>query len=264
MTFKERLYPLPGMRVLVTAGASGIGAAIAAAFAETGADIHVCDIDDAVLAAFKKRFPSSEVTHADVADETQVVALFETQRSRFDGLDVLINCAGIAGPTAGVDKVTAEDWSRTIAVNLTGQFLCLRHAVPMLRESKHANIVCISSVGGRLGFPWRTPYAATKWGVVGIVKSLAIELGPENIRVNAVLPGAVEGPRIDAVISARAKREGVEESELRKEYLSRISLRRMVTADDVALTCLFLCSPAGQNISGQAIGVDGNMEYLSR
>lgn len=264
MTFKERLYPQPGMRVLVTAGASGIGAAIAAAFAETGADIHVCDIDDAVLAAFKERFPSSEVTHADVSDETQVAALFATQRCSFGGLDVLINCAGIAGPTAAVDKITTEEWSRTVEVNLTGQYLCLRHAVPMLRESKHANIVCISSVGGRLGFPWRTPYAATKWGVVGIVKSLAIELGPENIRVNAVLPGAVEGPRIDAVISARATREGVDESELRKEYLNRISLRRMVTADDVALTCLFLCSPAGQNISGQAIGVDGNMEYLSR
>ncbi|HWR13466.1 MAG TPA: SDR family oxidoreductase [Terriglobales bacterium] len=264
MTFKERLYPQPGLRVLVTAGASGIGAAIAAGFAETGADLHVCDVDDNVLAAFKKSFPSSVVTNADVADEAQVAAMFKSQRSRFGGLDVLINCAGIAGPTAGVDTIALEAWTRTIEVNLTGQFLCLRHAVPMLRESKYANIVCISSVGGRLGFPWRTPYAATKWGIVGIVKSLAIELGPDNIRVNAVLPGAVEGPRIDAVISARAKKEGVEESELRKEYLSRISLRRMVTADDVALTCLYLCSPAGQNISGQAIGVDGNMEYLSR
>jgi NAD(P)-dependent dehydrogenase (short-subunit alcohol dehydrogenase family) len=262
MTFKERLYPQSGMRVLVTAGASGIGAAIAAAFVETGANVHVCDIDDTALVAFKKGFPSSEATHADVADERQVAALFETQRSRFGGLDVLINCAGIAGPTAGIDKITAEEWSRTIEVNLTGQYLCLRHAVPMLRESKYANIVCISSVGGRLGFPWRTPYAATKWGIVGIVKSLAIELGPDNIRVNAVLPGAVEGPRIDSVISARAKVEHVEESELRKEYLKKISLRRMVTVDDIALTCLFLCSPAGQNISGQAIGVDGNMEYL--
>jgi NAD(P)-dependent dehydrogenase (short-subunit alcohol dehydrogenase family) len=262
MTFKERLCPQPGMRVLVTAGASGIGAVIAAAFAETGANLHICDIDDTALAAFKKRFPSAEITRADVADEAQVVKLFETQRSRFGGLDVLINCAGIAGPTASVDKITEDAWLRTVEVNLTGQFHCLRQAVPMLRESKCANIVCISSVGGRLGFPWRTPYAATKWGVVGIVKSLAIELGPDNIRVNAVLPGAVEGPRIDAVISARAKQEGKEESELRKEYFQKISLRRFVTADDVALTCLFLCSPAGQNISGQAIGVDGNMEYL--
>jgi len=262
MTYKERLYPQSGMRVLVTAGASGIGAAIAAAFAETGAGIHVCDIDDTALATFKASFPYCEATHADVADETQVATLFETQHSRFGGLDVLINCAGIAGPTAGVDKITEEAWARTVGVNLTGQYRCLRHAVPMLRESKYANIVCISSVAGRMGLPWRTPYAATKWAIVGIVKSLAIELGPDNIRVNAVLPGIVEGPRMDGVIRDRSKLEGVEESELRKQYLKKISLRRMVTADDIALTCLFLCSLAGQNISGQAIGVDGNVEYL--
>ncbi|MGC1872778.1 MAG: SDR family oxidoreductase [Acidobacteriaceae bacterium] len=262
MTFKDRLYPRPGMRVLVTAGASGIGAAIASAFAETGADIHICDIDDAALAAFQKRFPSCQATHADVADAAQVSALFETQRARFGGLDILINCAGITGPTAGVDKITEQDWKRTVEVNLNGQYRCLHRAVPMLRNSKAANIICISSVAGRLGLPWRTPYAATKWAIVGIVKSLAIELGPDNIRVNAVLPGIVEGSRMDGVIRARATLEGVEEESMREDYLKKISLHRMVTTDDVALTCLFLCSPAGHNISGQAIGVDGNIEYL--
>jgi NAD(P)-dependent dehydrogenase (short-subunit alcohol dehydrogenase family) len=262
MTFQDRLYPPPGLRVLVTAGASGIGAAIASAFAETGAEIHVCDIDDAALAAFQESFPSCQATHADVADEKQVAALFETQRVRFGGLDVLINCAGIAGPTAGVDNITEQEWTRTIDVNLNGQYRCLHHAVPMLRASKTANIICISSVAGRSGIPWRTPYVATKWAIVGIVKSLAIELGPDNIRVNAVLPGLVEGPRIDGVISARARLEGVEETTMRADYLKKISLRRMVTADDVALTCLFLCSPAGRNIAGQAIGVDGNIENL--
>ena len=258
MTFQDRLYPPKGLRVLVTAGASGIGAAIATAFAETGAKIHVCDIDDAALAAFQKRLPCCQATHADVADETQVAALFEAQRVKFDGLDVLINCAGIAGPTAGVDKITEQEWKRTIDVNLNGQYRCLHHAVPMLRESKTANVVCISSVAGRLGIPWRTPYVATKWAIVGIAKSLAIELGPDNIRVNAILPGIVEGPRMDGVISARAKLEGVEEMAMREDYLKHISLHRMVNADDVALTCLFLCSPAGKNITGQAISVDGN------
>jgi len=250
------------MRVLVTAGASGIGSAIAAAFAETGANLHVCDIDDTVLAEFKKRFPGSEVTHADVSDETQVSALFETQRSRFGGLDVLINCAGIAGPTAGVDKITEEAWTRTVEVNLTGQFHCLRQAVPMLRESKCANIVCISSVGGRLGFPWRTPYAATKWAIVGLVKSLAIELGPSNVRVNAILPGVVQGERMDRVIAARAESLGISFDEMREQYLQKISLRRMVTVEDIAAMTLFLASPAGRNVSGQAISVDGNVEYL--
>jgi len=258
MTFQDRLRLPEGLRVLVTAGASGIGAAIASAFAETGAAIHVCDIDDAALADFRKRVPSCHATHADVADEAQVASLFETQRARFDGLDVLINCAGIAGPTAGVDKITEQEWTRTIEVNLNGQYRCLHHAVPMLRSSKDANIICISSIAGRMGIPWRTPYVATKWAIVGIAKSLAIELGPDNIRVNAVLPGIVEGPRMDGVISARAKLEGVEEKAMREEYLKSISLGRMVTADDIALMCLFLCSPAGRNVTGQAISVDGN------
>lgn len=262
MTFQDRLYPPRGLRVLVTAGASGIGASIASAFAETGAEIHICDIDEKALDAFRECSPSCEATHADVADAAQVAALFETQRARYGGLDVLVNCAGIAGPTAGVEKISEQEWTRTIDVNLNGQYRCLHHAVPMLRESNSASIICISSVAGRAGIPWRTPYVATKWAVVGIVKSLAIELGPDNIRVNAVLPGIVEGPRMDGVISARATLEGLDEVEMRAEYLKRISLGRMVTADDVALTCLFLCSEAGRNISGQTIGVDGNIEYL--
>ena len=258
MTFQDRLYPPKGLRVLVTAGGSGIGAAIATAFAETGAKIHVCDIDDAALTAFQKRLPCCHATHADVADETQVAALFEAQRAKFDGLDVLINCAGIEGPTAGVDEITEQEWKRTIDVNLNGQYRCLHHAVPMLRASKTANIVCISSIAGRMGIPWRTPYVASKWAIVGIAKSLAIELGSDNIRVNAILPGIVEGARIDRVISARARLEGVEEMAMREDYLKHISLHRMVNADDVALTCLFLCSPAGRNVTGQAISVDGN------
>ncbi len=259
-SFKDRLYPPPGLRVLVTAGASGIGAAIATAFAETGAKIHICDIDDSALAAFQKSLPCCQTSNADVADEKQVASIFEIQRQKFGGLDVLINCAGIAGPTAGIDAITEEDWSRAIDVNLNGQYRCLHHAVPVLRQSKLANIICISSVAGRMGVQWRTPYVATKWAIVGIVKSLAIELGPSDIRVNAVLPGIVEGPRMDGVIRARAKVEGLDEVAMRAEYLKKISLRRMVTADDVALMCLFLCSPAGRNVTGQAISVDGNVE----
>jgi len=258
MTVQERLNPPRGLRVLVTAGASGIGAAIASAFAETGAQIHVCDIDENALTAFQKRIPSCLANHADVAEEKQVASIFWIQQEKFGGLDVLVNCAGIAGPTAGVDKISEQEWTRTIEVNLNGQYRCLHHAVPMLRESKAANIICISSVAGRMGVPWRTPYVATKWAIVGIAKSLAIELGPDNIRVNAVLPGIVEGPRMDGVISARAKIEGIGEAAMREDYLEHISLHRMVTADDIALMCLFLCSPAGRNVTGQAISVDGN------
>lgn len=259
-TFQDRLYPPSGLRVLVTAGASGIGSVIASAFAEAGGKIHICDIDDAALCAFQKALPNAQASKADVADEKQVASLFKIQREKFGGLDVLVNCAGIAGPTAGVEDISEEEWTRAIEVNLNGQYRCLHHAVPMLKESKLANIICISSIAGRIGVQWRTPYVATKWAIVGIVKSLAIELGPSDIRVNAVLPGIVEGPRMDRVIQARAELEGLDAAAVRAEYLRKISLRRMVTADDVALTCLFLCSPAGKNITGQAISVDGNVE----
>jgi NAD(P)-dependent dehydrogenase (short-subunit alcohol dehydrogenase family) len=258
MTFKDRLHPPGGLRVLVTAGASGIGAAIAAAFAEAGGVIHICDIDDAAIAEFSKRVPSCHATHADVADPAQVEALFSEQRERFGGLDVLVNCAGIAGPTAGIEEISEAEWMRTMDVNLNGQYRCLHHAVPLLKESHNAHIICISSIAGRLGIPWRTPYVATKWAIVGIAKSLAAELGPTDIRVNAILPGIVEGPRMDGVMSARARMEGLDETAMREEYLKSISLHRLVTADDVALLCLYLCSPAGRNVSGQAISVDGN------
>lgn len=262
MSFRNRLYPPPGLRVLVTGGASGIGAAIAGAFVEAEAAVHVCDIDDVALASFHERFPYCQATNADVANEQQVAEVLEAQRARFSGIDVLVNCAGIAGPTAGIDGITPQEWKRTIDVNLNGQYLFLHHAVPMLRESANANIICISSVAGHLGLPWRAPYSATKWAIVGIAKSLAIELGPEGIRVNAILPGIVEGSRMDGVIKARAELAGVDELTMRREYLKRISLRRMVDADDIALACLYLCAPAGRNISGQAICVDGNVEYL--
>ena len=141
MTFKDRLCPPSELRVLVTAGASGIGSVIASVFAETGASIHVCDIDDAALAAFQKSFPSGKATRADVADKDQVAAMFFMQREQFGGLDVLVNCAGIAGPTAGIDRIQEEDWNRAIDVNLNGQYRCLHHAVPMLRESRFANVI---------------------------------------------------------------------------------------------------------------------------
>jgi NAD(P)-dependent dehydrogenase (short-subunit alcohol dehydrogenase family) len=261
MTFKDRLYPPAGLRVLVTGAATGIGAAIAAAFLEMDAKVHICDVDDAALTAFQQCFPCSQVTKADVGDEKQVISVLERQ-AEFGGLDVLVNCAGIAGPTAGIDEIAERDWKRTIDVNLNGQFYFLHHAVPMLRKSRSGNIICISSVAGRLGLPWRTPYSATKWAIVGIVKSLAIELGSEDIRVNAVLPGIVEGTRMDGVIQARAELAGINEDEMRQEYFKKISLRRMVTADDIALMCLYLCSPAGRNISGQTLCIDGNVEYL--
>ncbi|WP_336332842.1 SDR family oxidoreductase [Pseudomonas putida] len=262
MSVLERLIPYPQLRVLISGGAAGIGETIAAAYMEAGARVHVCDVSQEAIAAFLDRYPEATATLADVADAAQVANVFTVQRERFGGLDVLVNNAGIAGPTAGVDRISDEEWQRTVEINLTGQYRFAHHAVPLLRDSAHGHLIQIASVAGRLGYAWRTPYAATKWAIVGMMKSLAAELGEDDIRVNAILPGIVEGPRMDGVIRARAEQLRVPEQEMRKEYLKKISLKRMVTAQDVAAMALFLCSPAARNVTGQAISVDGNVEYL--
>lgn len=250
------------LRVLVTAGASGIGRVIAESFAQTGARLHICDIADAALGEAKKTHPTWGVSRCDVSQSDQVAGLFEEVGNNFDGLDVLINNAGIAGPTGGVEEITADDWRRTVDINLNSQFYCVNRAVPLLKKSQNASIICISSVAGRLGYAYRTPYAATKWAIIGLSKSLAIELGPSGIRVNALLPGIVEGPRIETVISERARALGVSYGDMEQEYINKVSLRRMVTAQDVANQAMFLCSPAGMNISGQSISICGNVEVL--
>ena len=235
---------------------------MARAFAETGASVHVCDVNRKAIAEMGRGNPAIKVTAADVLDTAQIEAVFDAQKELFGGLDVLVNNVGIAGPTAGIHDITESEWMRTVDVNLNAQFRFARLAVPFLKESTQGHILCMSSVAGRLGYAWRTPYAATKWAILGLVKSLASELGPCGIRVNALLPGFVEGERMDSVIRARAEQAQIEESKMREQYLDKISLRRMVTADDVAAAALFLCSPAARNITGQAISIDGNVECL--
>jgi NAD(P)-dependent dehydrogenase (short-subunit alcohol dehydrogenase family) len=252
----------PGLRALVTAGASGIGWSIARALHGAGARVHVCDASLSAIANAQQAIPEITTSLADVTNVEQVDNLFTDVRAKVGGLDVLVNNAGIAGPTAAVEHITPDDWRRTLDVNITGQFLCARRAVPLLKEAGEGVIINMSSVAGRLGYAMRTPYAASKWAIVGFTQSLAIELGPSGIRVNAILPGVVEGPRIEQVIRDRANAEGVTYEEMEKRYLDQISLRRMVSASDVAEMVLFLCSKGGRNISGQSLGVCGNVEFL--
>lgn len=253
---------LAGQRVVITAGAGGIGLAIARRLGRHGARIFVCDVADEALAAYSREFPGSGWVKADVSDEGDVDRLFEAALAHLGGLDALINNAGIAGPTGGVDEIDPAEWRRTIDICLTGQFLCARRAVPMLKAAGGGSMVNMSSAAGRHGYAFRSPYSSAKFGVIGFTQSLAKELGPSNIRVNAILPGIVEGPRMEGVIRARAGQLGVSYEEMEKEYLSKVSLRRMVSQDDVAAMTAFLLSDAGRNISGQSLGVDGNVEAL--
>ena len=252
----------PGTRVLVTAGGSGIGRAIADLLLAHGARAHICDVSDEFLDDFAEAWPDAGRSKTDVSSEAEVARMFEDVRASLGGLDVLVNNAGIAGPTGGVEDISPADWRRTIDVCLTGQFLCAHFAVPMLKAGRGGSIVNLSSAAGRFGYAYRTPYSAAKWGVIGFTQSLAKELGPANIRVNAILPGIVEGPRMSRVIEARAEQVGVSYAQMEKTYVDRVSLKRMVTAEDVAATVLFLVSEAGRNLSGQSIGVDGNVESL--
>lgn len=249
-----------GRKVLVTAGAAGIGRAIADRFRSLGAEVMVSDINpEAVDAAKQDGFA---VALSDVSDEAQVRSLMEEAGNRLGGLDVLVNNAGIAGPTGSIETLDSQAWKTTFDVNVHGQFFCIKHALPLLREAKDASIINLSSAAGRLGMAGRSPYSASKWAVVGLTKTLAIELGPEGIRANAICPGAVNGPRIDAVIDAKAAMLDRPVEEVSELYHKQSSLERLVEADDIANMAVFLASDLARNVNGQAMAVDGNTEKL--
>ena len=253
---------MQGKRVLVTAGAQGIGLAIAEVFVAAGAQVHVCDVNDEFLASAGRLLPDAGQSRCDVADEAQVDGMFAELKARWGALDVLVNNAGIAGPTSRLEETSLADWNQTIAVNLTGAFLCARRAVPLLKAGGGGSIVNLSSAAGRLGFPLRSPYSASKFGVIGLTETWAMELGPSNIRVNAILPGIVAGERQERVIAAKAASYGIPHEQMRQQLLAKVSLRKMVTARDIANQILFICSPAGASISGQSLSVCGNVEHL--
>ncbi len=251
-----------GLRVMITAGAAGIGRAIAEAFLEEGARVHVCDVDESALDAFAQAFPDARVTRADVSSVEDVDACFEQAMAWLGGLDVLINNAGIAGPTGRIEDISPQDWERTLAININGQFYCARRAVPLLKDAGGGSIINISSTAGIMGFPLRTPYAASKWAVVGFTKSLSMELGEFGIRVNAICPGAVAGPRIDRVIAADAEARGLPVETVRRSALNQNALREFIQPESIAREVLFLCSDLGRQITGQAIAVDGDTHSL--
>ena len=250
-------------RVLITAAASGIGRSIAEAFVEAGDRVHVADTDEDKLVSLAK-LRGVGTTVADVADPDAVDQLFAETAETLGGLDVLVINAGIAGPTAPVEAIEPEDWRRTIDVNLNGQFYCARRAVPLLKAADGGSIVNISSTAGLFGFPLRSAYAASKWAIIGLTKTLAMELGIFGIRVNAICPGSVAGERIEHVIRDEASSRGVSPEFVRASFLKHVSMRTFVDAADIAGMILFLCSDQGAKISGQALAIDGHTESLTQ
>jgi NAD(P)-dependent dehydrogenase (short-subunit alcohol dehydrogenase family) len=248
---------LSGLRVAITGAAGGIGRVMADGFTSCGGNVFISDIDAAALAA-----SGHAGMIADAGDAAAMEGFVDKAASHLDGLDVLINNAGIAGPTAPVEDVTPAELEETLRVDLAAMFHCARRAIPALRAAGGGSIVNLSSAAGRFGFAMRSPYAAAKWGVVGFTKSLAIELGPHRINVNAILPGLVDGPRIRRVIKAKADATGIGVNEQTERALGTVSLRCFVTQHDIANMAIYVCSPFGRTISGQAISVDGDMQVL--
>jgi len=245
-------------RVAITAAGGGIGLAVARAFAAHGAEVHVCDVDAAaVQAACAEGLVATEV---DVADIAELDGWIDDALADLGGLDVLVNNAGIAGPTALVEHVTAEEWERCLAVGLTSHYRTCARVVPAMKAAGEGAIINISSTAGQYGMGMRSPYAAAKWAVIGLTKSLAIELGPCGVRANAICPGSVDGDRMRGVIRREAAARGSSSEDVEREYVEGQSIARFVQADEIADMCLFLASDAAQMVTGQAIAVDGHTE----
>jgi NAD(P)-dependent dehydrogenase (short-subunit alcohol dehydrogenase family) len=247
-------------RVLVTAGASGIGKEIAAAFLSAGDSVYTCDIDGAALEATARELDGLRTGMCNVADPEQVETMMADAVSQLGGLDILVNNAGIAGPTAPVQEVDLNQWEAVLKVDLTGTFLVTKAAIPHLIKSGQGAIVIMSSAAGRFGYPNRCPYATAKWGLIGFMKTLSMELGPHNIRANAILPGAVDGERIQRVFQGRAQATGQSLESVRARAMENQSLKYMVDPRDIASLAVFLASDAAKSISGQILPIDGDMQ----
>jgi NAD(P)-dependent dehydrogenase (short-subunit alcohol dehydrogenase family) len=247
-------------RVLITAAASGIGFEIARAFRDAGANVFVCDIDPDALKRLPSALPGVNGTVCDVGDRVAVPRMIEEAVSVLGGLDVLINNAGTGGPTAPVAEFDPLEWDKVVAVNLTGTFNVSRWAIPHLTRSHAGVIINMSSAAGRFGYPLRSAYAASKWGVVGLTKTLSMELGEYGIRVNAILPGGVEGPRAASILQARATATGRSVEDVKKSFLTKQSIKRFVTPQEIAALAVFIASDSGRSISGQILPIDNDLQ----
>jgi NAD(P)-dependent dehydrogenase (short-subunit alcohol dehydrogenase family) len=245
-------------KVLITAAASGIGLEVARAFSAAGAKVFITDINAQALEAVKREIPGVMTSLCDNSKRADIEAMVPAAVEALGGLDVLVNNAGISGPTASVEEMEPDKWEAVIAVNLTGTFNVTRLAIPHLKKSAAGSIIIMSSLAGRFGYPNRSPYCVTKWGLIGFAKTLAIELGGHNIRANAVAPGATSGRRMENVLAGRAKAEGKSVEDVRTSMLGIQSLKRFVDPKEIAALCVFLASDAGKSISGQVIPIDND------
>jgi len=253
---------IEGKRVVVTAGARGIGKTIAATYASLGAKVAICDFNQENLDIARSDHPEFLIGKADISVESDTNAFFDIVEEEFGGVDILVNNAGIAGPTGVIEDLDLADWKRCVDVNIDSVFLTCKRCLPMMKKQKFGSIVNITSTAGLFAFPARSPYAASKWAMIGITKTIAMEGGSEGIRANAIAPGSINNERMDGVISREAQRLGITEADIRESYTNQTALKTFIDPEEIADMAIFLTSDLGKNISGQVIAVDGYAETL--
>ncbi len=252
---------LQNKKIIISAGASGIGWATVKICLSKGATVFLCDIDIKSLNRVKKNSLYNKrlfVYECDASDEDEVSSFFNQINRKTKKIDALINNVGIAGPTGTIDKLTSDDWEQTLKTNVISHFYFTKLAIPMLKKNKGGSIINIASGAGIMGFPLRSPYAASKWAVIGVTKTLAMELGKYKIRVNAICPGTIKGDRMVRVIKDKAKFLKISKKKIEKDFVSMASMNCWIYEEDIGNICSFLISKEGERISGQAIPVDGN------
>ena len=262
-TLFELMDHIKKLKIVITAGASGIGAEIAKTLSEAGGQVIICDKDQSRLDTFTQNNPNVIAVKADVSDEEEVLSLFATVKEHFGEINALINNAGIAGPSAKLEDTDFKDWQQTINVNLNGAFLCSRSAIPLLKLSGGGSIINIGSTSSFMGTPLRSSYAASKWGLIGLTKTWAMEYGVDNVRINTICPSSVNGERIERVIEREANYRNTSPEEIKDTYLRQTSLKTFIDAEEIAGMIVYLLSPLAKKITGQMLVIDGHTESLS-
>jgi len=254
---------LKNKRIIISAGASGIGLATAKVCLARGAYVYLCDINEKLLNKLNKHSLNNKKLFTylcDASNEHQVLDFFKKIKKKTKNIDALINNVGVSGPTGSLEKLKSKDWENTLHVDVNSHFYFTKQSIPLIKKSKNGSIVNISSTAGILGFPLRSPYAASKWAIIGVTKTLAMELGRFNIRVNAVCPGTIKGDRMKRVIRDKAKFKKVSKKKIEKDFISMSSMKQWILEEDIAKMCSFLISDESSKVSGQIISVDGHTE----
>ena len=248
-------------KVIITAGASGIGLATAQAFLNQGAQVYICDVNQPLLETVLTENPGLQGAIADVGNPQQVEAFFQQAITAMNGIDVLVNNAGIGGPKAAIEDIDYQDWDDSIRINLSGMFYCAKQVIPTMKQQGSGCIINISTGSAKTGLPKRLPYVASKVGVLGLSHNLARELGEFNIRCNTILPGLMDNPRGRSLVAKHAEETDQTVEAAEAEFLQYVSLRTWIQPSEIAETACFLASDAARHITAQEVAVDGNCEW---